>query len=195
MEEPVFFAAQAELRAWFDEHHESVKELWVGFYKKGSGKPSITWPESVDEALCAGWIDGVRKSIDETSYKIRFTPRKPSSIWSAVNVARMEELLRLGLVRPLGLQAYEKRSEKKTAIYSYEQKDAAELDEAAEREFRSNAKAWGFFESQAASYRKSAIYWVVSAKKEETRQKRLAELISDSEQGRKLKQYTWSSKK
>lgn len=195
MEEPIFFANPAELRAWFDEHYISEKEVWVGFYKKGSGKPSITWPESVDEALCAGWIDGVRKSIDEVSYKIRFTPRKPRSIWSAVNVARMQELMQLGLVRPLGVQAYEKRSEAKTAVYAYEQKDAAELDEAAERQFRANDAAWSFFESQPASYRKTAIHWVVSAKREETRHKRLAELIADSEQGRKLKQYTWNSKK
>jgi uncharacterized protein YdeI (YjbR/CyaY-like superfamily) len=162
----------------------------VGFFKKGSGKPSMTWPEAVDEALCFGWIDGVRKGIDDVSYTIRFTPRKPRSIWSAVNVRRVTELTALGLMHPAGLQAFERRAEKKTAIYSYEQKDAARLDDAQEQQFRGNKKAWDFFQTQTAGYRKTAIWWVVSAQKEETKLKRLATLIKDSEHGRTLRHLT-----
>jgi uncharacterized protein YdeI (YjbR/CyaY-like superfamily) len=185
MNEPTFFAKPSDFRSWLEKHHEQEKELWVGFYKKGSGKPSITWPESVDEALCFGWIDGVRKSLGEESYMIRFTPRKPGSNWSAVNVARVEELSREGRMRPAGLEAFEKRSEAKTGIYAYEQKEAAELEKAEERQFKANRKAWDFFQSQPDWYRRTAVWRVVSAKKEETRRKRLAKLIEESEQGRR----------
>ena len=183
--EPTFFATPADFRAWLEKHHDEEKELLVGFYKRGSGRPSLTWPESVDEALCFGWIDGVRRGRDEESYTIRFTPRKPGSTWSAVNVARVEELTRLGRMRPAGLAAFEKRSEAKTGIYSYEQKEDAKLDKAEERQLRANKAAWEFFQSQPPWYRRNAIWRVVSAKKEETRKKRLAKLIEESAQGRR----------
>jgi uncharacterized protein YdeI (YjbR/CyaY-like superfamily) len=182
---PTFFADPSEFRAWLEKHHEREQELFVGFYKKGSGLPSITWPESVDEALCFGWIDGVRKSLGEDSYTIRFTPRKPGSTWSAVNVARVEELTRLGRMRPAGLEAFEKRSEAKTGIYAYEQKEGAKLEKAEEKQFRADKAAWEFFQSQPAWYKRTAIWRVVSAKKEETRKKRLAKLIEESARGRR----------
>ena len=183
---PTFFATPAEFRAWLEEHHAEARELWVGFYKVGSGRPSITWPEAVDEALCFGWIDGVRKGIDDASYIIRFTPRQARSTWSAVNIKRAQELIDLGLMHPSGLKAFAARAEEKSGIYAYEQRDAARLDEADERRFRDNSKAWDFFQAQAAWYRKTAIWWVVSAKKEDTRRKRLATLIEDSEHGRTI---------
>ena len=182
---PTFFATPSELRTWLKEHHDTAQELWVGFYKKSSGKPSITWPEAVDEALCFGWIDGVRKGIDDVSYTIRFTPRKPRSIWSAVNVKRASELASLGLMRPAGLKAFEERAEEKSELYSYEQENA-ELNDAYEQQFRANKTAWEFFQAQAAWYRRAATWWVISAKKEETRLKRLATLIEDSEHGRTI---------
>jgi uncharacterized protein YdeI (YjbR/CyaY-like superfamily) len=160
--------------------------LLVGFYRRGSGKPSITWPELVDEALCVGWIDGVRKGIDDISYTIRLTPRKPRSTWSAVNIIRARELKRLGRMRQAGLDAFERRTDERSAIYSYEQRKVARLDPEAARSFRANKKAWAFFQSQAPWYRQTAIWWVISAKREETRRKRLAELISDSERGRAI---------
>jgi uncharacterized protein YdeI (YjbR/CyaY-like superfamily) len=184
--EPTFFPTPADFRAWLEEHHATETELLVGFYKKGSGKPSITWPESVDAALCFGWIDGVRKSIDGESYTIRFTPRKPRSIWSAVNIKRARELQELGLMQPAGLRAFEQRTDDRSAIYSYEQRQAATLDEDQERQFRDNARAWEFFQAQPAGYRRTATHWVVSAKKEETRRSRLATLIECSEQGRTI---------
>ena len=177
MSEPTFFPTPADFRAWLEAHHETEKELLVGFYKKGSGKPSITWPESVDEALCFGWIDGVRRSRDEESYTIRFTPRKPASTWSAVNVARVEELTRLGRMRPAGLAAFEKRSEAKTGTYAYEQKEGAQLEKAEEKQLRANKAAWEFFQAQPPWYRRTAIWRVVSAKKEETRTRRLEKAL------------------
>ena len=186
MAEPTFFATPAGFRAWLEKHHETEKELLVGFYKKGSGKPSLTWPESVDEALCFGWIDGVRRSRDEESYTIRFTPRKPGSTWSAVNVARVEELTRLGRMRPAGLAAWEKRSEAKTGTYAYEQKEDAKLEKAEEKQLRANKEAWEFFQSQPPWYRRTVIWRIVSAKKEETRKKRLEKLIEESARGRRL---------
>ncbi len=183
---PTFFATPDAFRAWFEEHHATTQELLVGFYKKSSGKPSITWPEAVDEALCFGWIDGVRKSIDDVSYSIRFTPRKPRSTWSAVNIKRVGELTELGRMRPAGLKAFEERTEEKSAIYAYEQEKTTELDATYEQQFRANTQAWDFFQAQAAWYRRTAIWWVISAKREETRLKRLATLIEDSEQGRTI---------
>jgi uncharacterized protein YdeI (YjbR/CyaY-like superfamily) len=184
--EVTFFDSPAAFRAWLDEHHEMAKELWVGFYKKSSGRPSITWPESVDEALCFGWIDGIRKSVDDISYTIRFTPRKPRSNWSAVNIARVAELTRLGRMRPAGLKIFERRVEEKSGVYSHEQRHLVQLDEAFEQQFRANQAAWDFFQAQPPGYRRTAIWWVVSAKKEVTRQKRLATLIEDSAQGRSI---------
>ncbi|HKG92040.1 MAG TPA: YdeI/OmpD-associated family protein [Gemmatimonadaceae bacterium] len=183
---PTFFATPADFRAWLERHHDTGRELLVGFYKKGAGKPSITWPESVDEALCFGWIDGVRRSIDDESYSIRFTPRKPRSNWSAVNVARVAALTKAGRMHPAGLAAFEARAPERTGIYAYEQRTTAELSPADEKRFRANKKAWAFFESQPPGYRHLALWWVVTAKKEETRQKRLATLIDDSANGRRL---------
>jgi uncharacterized protein YdeI (YjbR/CyaY-like superfamily) len=179
----MFFATPAEFRAWFAAHHATEQELWVGFYKKDSGRPSITWPESVDEALCVGWIDGIRKTIDAESYKIRFTPRKSTSTWSAVNIARVAELTKERRMKPAGLAAFEQRSEAKSGIYAYEQRENATFTPAEEKRFRANAKAWKFFQAQPAGYRKTTTWWVVSAKRDETRVKRLATLIEDSAAG------------
>ena len=181
-----FFARPADFRKWLEISHATATEAWVGFHKKESGRPSITWPESVDEALCFGWIDGIRKRIDDESYTIRFTPRRARSIWSAVNIARVAQLTREGRMQPAGIAAFEKRSDDKSAIYSYEQRKSATLDEASDRQFRANAKAWEFFQAQPPGYRRTATYKVISAKREETRQKRLAALIADSAAGRRI---------
>ena len=183
---PTFFPAPADLRAWFAKNAAPGQELLVGFYKTKSGQPSITWPESVDEALCVGWIDGVRKRIDETSYTIRFTPRKPRSNWSAVNIKRVNDLTEQGRMTPAGLIAFAARSDDRSAIYAYEQRHTAELTAAETEQFKVNKKAWDWFQAAAPSYRKTALYWVVSAKKEETRQKRLATLIEDSMNEQKI---------
>lgn len=185
MTDPVFFAAPALLRDWLAEHHDSAVELWVGFHKKGSGLPSITWPEAVDQALCFGWIDGVRKGLDATSYVIRFTPRKPTSTWSAVNLARVAQLRDLGLMQPAGLAAYQRRREDKTSRYSYEQ-DAPALGPEYEQRFRAERAAWEVFGTQPPSYQRAAIWWVSSAKREPTRERRLATLIADSGQRRRV---------
>jgi len=186
---PLFFPTPADFRRWLERHHETAGELLVGFYKKGTGKPSITWPESVDEALCFGWIDGVRRTIDDESYSIRFTPRRARSNWSAVNLKRVEELTKLGRMRPAGLRAYEARDPARCAVYSYEQPEKpAEvgLSPAYEAKIKANRKAWAFFESQAPYYRRVVARWVMTAKKEETRLKRLATLIDDSAHGRRI---------
>ena len=181
-----FFATPDKWRQWLDKHHAKADELWVGYHKKGSGTPSITWPESVDEALCYGWIDGIRKTIDDTRYKIRFTPRRKGSNWSAVNIARVAVLTKEGRMRPSGLAAYKARTDEKSRVYTYEQKEASTLGDEFERRFRANAKAWAFFESQAPYYRKLATRWVVSAKQQATRERRLATLIEDSAAGRRI---------
>jgi len=183
--EPTFFPTPAAFRKWLERNHASAAELLVGFYKRGSGKPSITWPESVDQALCFGWIDGVRRRIDDVSYSIRFTPRKQISNWSAINIARVAELTKLGLMRPAGLRTFEHRREDKSAIYSYENA-VRTFDPSDEKTFRANRKAWQFFNAQAPSYRRVCIYWVTSAKKEETRARRLATLINDSANGKRV---------
>jgi uncharacterized protein YdeI (YjbR/CyaY-like superfamily) len=179
-----FFASPAELQKWFEEHHDKETELLIGYYKKSSGKQGITWAESVNEALCFGWIDGVRKGIDETAYTVRFTPRKPGSIWSATNIKNVEDLTEKGLMQPAGLKAFEARKKEKSAIYSYEQKNSIQFEPSYEKELRANKKAWEFFHSTAPSYQKAAIWWVMGAKREETRLRRLEQLIKDSEQGR-----------
>ena len=186
--DPIFFATPEKFRAWLAAHHDSAAELWVGFYKKATGRPSITWPEAVDEALCYGWIDGIRKSIDETSYANRFTPRKPRSNWSAVNVARVAELTKLGRMQPAGLAAFAKRTEERTAVYEYEQptRQVPELDAASLRAFRAHKAAWKFFEAQPPGYRKLMTRWVTEAKREETRQRRLAALIEESARGLRI---------
>jgi uncharacterized protein YdeI (YjbR/CyaY-like superfamily) len=184
-EEPTYFATPADFRAWLEEHHESARELWVGFHKKTTGKASITWPEAVDQALCFGWIDGIRKSVNADSYMNRFTPRRPRSTWSAVNIRRVGELTAAGLMRPAGIAAFEQRTDDNSAIYSYEQKDV-KLEAEYEERFRANQAAWSYFQAQPPWYRKTATRWVMDAKREETRLKRLATLIEDSEHGRPI---------
>ena len=184
--EPIFFSSPADFRAWLEEHHAQASELWVGFYKKASGRPSITWPEAVDQALCYGWIDGVRKSVDADSYANRFTPRRARSTWSAVNLRRAQELIDAGLMRPAGLAAFEQRAEARSGVYSYEQRHEATLGDDFERQFRANEPAWAFFQTQPAWYRRAATWWVVSAKKEETQRRRLATLIEDSARQRTI---------
>ena len=184
--QPSFFATPAHFAKWLKAHHASHRELWVGFYKKGSGRPSITWPESVDEALCVGWIDGIRKRIDEESYVIRFTPRKATSTWSSINIARMAVLIEAGRVHPAGHAAFARRSEKKSGIYAYEQRKAARFDAATSKRFRANRAAWKYFAARPPGYRQLATWWVVSAKKEETRQRRIARLIAVSAEGREI---------
>ena len=183
---PVFFATPAEFRAWLERFHDTRAELWVGFYKRRSGRPSMTWAESVDEALCFGWIDGIRKPLDDISYANRFTPRNPRSTWSARNIARVKELIRLGRMRPAGLRAFQGRADEKSAIYSYEQRKTARLSAAEERQFRAHTSAWAYFGARPPWYRRVAIYWVISAKREETRARRLATLIDDSAHGRTI---------
>jgi uncharacterized protein YdeI (YjbR/CyaY-like superfamily) len=174
---PTFFATPADLRAWFDANHANTDVLWIGFHRKGSSTPSITWPESVDEALCFGWIDGIRKRVDETSYMIRFTPRRRRSIWSAINVGRIAELERQGRVTEAGRKAFDARLEARTAVYSFEQR-GTELDGAYLKTLKANRAAWASWQGRTPSYRKTHTWWVISAKKEETRQRRLAQLIA-----------------
>jgi uncharacterized protein YdeI (YjbR/CyaY-like superfamily) len=178
---PTFFLSAAEFRSWLKQHHAKMEELYVGFYKRKSGKPSITWSEAVDQALCYGWIDGLRKSIDDTSYVIRFMPRRPGSVWSAVNVQRVKELDRLGAMRAAGHKVF--KALKTSRVYSYEQRNTATLSRVDTRTFRADNKAWAFFQDQAPWYRRMAIWWIVSAKKEATRHRRLAKLMECSRQG------------
>jgi len=175
-----FFRESLNFQTWLSTEGEKHVELWVGFYKKASGKPSITYPEAVDEALCFGWIDGIRKSISADAYTIRFTPRKPKSQWSAINIKRVQALAHSGRMQPAGLKAFEGATEQ-TRKYSYEQRNRAQFPAQDEKRFRANRKAWEFFQSQPPWYRRTATFWVISAKKEETRQRRLATLIGDSE--------------
>ena len=182
---PIFFKTSADFRAWLEENHQKERELWVGYYKKATKLASITWPESVDEALCFGWIDGIRKSIDETSYVIRFTPRKPTSHWSDVNISRVKELKKNGLMQAAGLEAYKKRKKEKSGRASYEQK-SVELSADYLKKIKANTKAWQYFDALAPSYKKMTIWFVMSAKREETRLKRLEVVISSSSQGLKI---------
>jgi uncharacterized protein YdeI (YjbR/CyaY-like superfamily) len=180
------FASAEAFRAWLEQHHDSATEIWVGYYRKATGKPSMTWAESVDEALCFGWIDGVRKRVDDERYVIRFTPRRKGSIWSAVNIGRVAGLTRAGRMRPAGLAAFEERREDRSGIYSYEQRDRAVFDPAFEKRFRARKRAWAAFEAMPRSYRQAAIRWVMTAKKQETRERRLAALMEDSAAGRRV---------
>jgi uncharacterized protein YdeI (YjbR/CyaY-like superfamily) len=184
---PTFFRTPSEFRTWLERNHDKAPELLVGFYKKSSGKPSITWPESVDEALCFGWIDGVRRTIDDESYAIRFTPRRARSNWSAINVKRVAELTKLGRMRPAGLKAFEARDPKPSGLYSYEQRNKwQKLAAAYEATLKANKAAWTFFRSQAPWYQRTASLYVMSAKKEETRLRRLATLIDESAHERRI---------
>lgn len=182
---PVFFKSGAEFHRWLEKHHGDTAELLLGFYKVGSGREGITYQQALDEALAFGWIDGIRKSLDEASYTIRFTPRKPRSIWSAVNIKRVKELVAERRMQPSGMEAFNRRTDDKSAIYAYEQRHRG-LDPDSEKQFRTNKKAWEFFQAQAPWYQKTAAYWVTSAKKEETRTKRLSILMRDSEAGRRI---------
>jgi uncharacterized protein YdeI (YjbR/CyaY-like superfamily) len=182
--EPVFFADAAELRAWFAEHHADAPELLVGYFKKHTGKPSVQHTEAIEQALCFGWIDSIGRRIDDERYQVRFTPRRKGSVWSAVNVAKIAELTAAGLMHPAGLHAFESRKPERVAVYSYEQPADAVLDEQQTARFRGEEAAWQWFSAQPASYRRAAVHWVVSAKREETRQRRLTQLITDSGAGR-----------
>lgn len=181
----IFFETPSRLRGWFKRNHQTVDELWVGFYKKHTGRRSITWQESVDEALCVGWIDGIRKRIDESSYMIRFTPRRHGSIWSAVNIKRVQGLTVERRMQPAGLAAFGRRRENKSGIYSYEQR-SERLPEPYAGQVQKNTRAWDFLQSQPPSYRKAIGWWIVSAKQEKTRQKRLERLIQASERRERL---------
>lgn len=183
---PVFFKKQSDLRKWFEKNSETATSLLIGYYKVATGKPSVTWPQSVDEALCFGWIDSVRNSIDEESYTIRFTPRNPKSIWSAVNIKKVEELKKLGLMKPKGLELFDKMDKDKLKTYSFE-RSLVELSPAYEKKFKANKKAWKFFQEMPPSYRKPVINWIMTAKQGETRLRRLVTLIKDCEEGRKIK--------
>lgn len=180
-----FFATPEEFRAWLETHHTKETELFVGFYKVGSGKPSMTWSQSVDQALCFGWIDGLKKSIDTQSYCLRFTPRKRTSIWSAINIKKVEELTQLGLMTPEGQKAFDLRTENRTGIYAHEN-EPVHLDPHYESQFKSNKVAWDFFNAQAPSYKKVMIHWIMTAKQDKTRLLRLEKTINISGQFKRM---------
>jgi uncharacterized protein YdeI (YjbR/CyaY-like superfamily) len=182
---PKFFRKQSDFRNWLEKNHASARELWVGFHKKNSGKSSITWPESVDEALCFGWIDGIRKRIDEISYQIRFTPRRRGSIWSAINIKRAKALTKEKRMQPMGVKAFAARIENKSGIYSYEQRPV-ELPERYAKLMKRNKSGWSFFQAQPPSYRKMVSWYIVSAKTEETRSKRFDKLMKASAKRKRL---------
>ena len=183
---PTFFAKSSDFRKWLAKNHLTCTELLVGFYKVDSGKPSMTWPQSVDEALCFGWIDGVRKRIDDDSYSIRFTPRKATSIWSAVNIKKIEDLTQKGLMQPAGLAAFEKRTEHRSRIYAYET-EPAKLSAKFEKAFKANKNAWAFFTAQALSYQKTVVHWIMRAKQESTQLSRLEKTITESADQKRLR--------
>jgi len=180
-----YFTSPSQFRRWLDRYHDKESELWVGFHKKHSGKPSITYNEALDEALCFGWIDGVRKSVNETSYTIRFTPRKAKSIWSLVNIGHVERLKKLGRMKPSGQKAFAARDEKRSGVYSFENAPR-KLDAAYEKKFKANKKAWAFFQSQPPGYQRIGRFFVMSAKQEETRLRRLDSLSSGSGKGLRI---------
>jgi uncharacterized protein YdeI (YjbR/CyaY-like superfamily) len=184
--EPLFFATRAELRDWLDVHHRTADEVFVGAWKKATGKPTLTWPEIVEEALCVGWIDSIRRSVPGDGWAIRLTPRRKGSIWSAVNVAKVAELRAAGRMRPAGEAAFAARRDDRTAIYSFEQARDPELTPEETARFRADAAAWTWFSAKAPSFRKQALHWVISAKRPETRERRLATLIVASGEGRPI---------
>jgi uncharacterized protein YdeI (YjbR/CyaY-like superfamily) len=192
---PLFFESPAEFNKWLKAHHDKKTELLVGFHKTKTGKPSLTWPQSVDEALCYGWIDGRRTGIDEERYMIRFTPRKPKSHWSAVNIKRVPELVAEKRMTPAGLRAFELRSEENSNKYSYETRRQVDFSPEFEKAFRANAKAWTYFQNEAPFYLTTMKFWVMSPKKEETRAKRFAELLKHSAKGERHPNLTKYSKK
>jgi len=186
-----FFESAADLRDWFDANHATAGELWVGYHRKATGRGTLDWSAAVDEALCVGWIDGIRKSLDDERHVQRFTPRRRGSIWSARNVAKIEALTAEGRMRPAGLAAFEARSSHKTAVYSYE-RPVGEFTEDELARFRADDAAWTDWQARPASYRRPVTHWVTSAKQASTRERRLATLIEDSAAGRKIKQMRWS---
>jgi uncharacterized protein YdeI (YjbR/CyaY-like superfamily) len=190
-----YFANAAAFRAWLAKHHAKATELVVGFHKRATGKPSMTWPESVDEALCFGWIDGVRRSVDDERYTIRFTPRRARSTWSNKNIARMGELIAAGRVKPAGLRAFEARTGDRSGVYSFEQRRSLALSPAQQKQLAANQAAAAFFAAQPPWYQRAAVHWIVSAKRDETRAARLATLIGDSAAGRTIKPLTRPTKK
>ena len=190
MTDAIYFASPEEFRAWLEEHHERATEVWIGYWKKHAGKPSLTWSQAVDEALCFGWIDGVLRRVDDERHIQRFTPRKPTSNWSAVNIAKVEQLRAEGRMRPAGEAAFALRREEKSGVYSYEQRHLAAFEPEQEERFRANAAAWAYWSAAPAGYRKMATWWVVSAKRPETRERRLAKLIEVSAAGRRPDQFT-----
>jgi uncharacterized protein YdeI (YjbR/CyaY-like superfamily) len=183
---PRFFKSPAAFRRWLEKNHHQVDEQWVGFYKKGSGKPSITWPESVDVALSFGWIDGVRRSLDADGYVIRFTPRREGSIWSATNIESARRLIGSGEMHASGLAAFERRREDRSRVYSFEQ-DKVALNADLDKRLRANEKAWTYWQAQPPSYRRRVTWWIISARREETRLRRLEALIADSAAGQWVK--------
>jgi uncharacterized protein YdeI (YjbR/CyaY-like superfamily) len=185
MPRPTFFPTPAAFNRWLRQHHATATELWVGYYKRNSGTPSMTWPESVDEALCYGWIDGVRKSLDVARYVIRFTPRRPGSNWSEVNIGKARALIRQGRMQPAGRKTFEARDERKTRRYSFENRPTS-LPPAYLRLLKASPDAWAFFHAQPASYRRTCAWWILSARKEETRRRRLATLVEDSARQRRV---------
>ena len=189
-----FFASAAEFRRWLEQHHSTASELVLGFYKKASGKTGLSYLEAVDEALCFGWIDGVRRSLDENRYTGRFSPRKARSNWSLINIRHVERLTKLGRMHPAGLAAYAARTAARTGVYSFENRPR-EFPASLAQRFRANKTAWTFWERQPPGYRRTAIWWVISAKQESTRVRRLAHLIADSAAGQRLEALTSSSKK
>lgn len=182
---PVYFASAAEFRQWLEKNHQTENELVVGYHKVHTRKPSMSWSESVNEAICFGWIDGIRKPVDGNRYTIRFTPRNPKSNWSAINIEKAEEMIRLGKMTPAGMKAYERRSEARSLVYRYENRPER-FSEELEATFRENPEAWEFFSKQAPSYQKVMIFWVMSAKQEKTRYSRLEKLITTSRQGKRI---------
>ena len=191
--DPIFFTSQAELHHWLDAHHANTQELLVGFHKKATQRPTITYAQALDEALCYGWIDGIRKGVGDDSYTIRFTPRKARSNWSAVNIKRAHELTALSLMQPAGLQAFAERDEEKANQYSYERK-VSQFDAVQEKQFKEQPAAWEFFQTQPASYRQAAIWWVISAKQDKTKVSRLAQLIAQSGDGQRLPMFVSPTK-
>ena len=191
---PRFFKSGAEFRAWLEANHGAAPELLMGFYRKESGKSGITYAEALDEVLCFGWIDGVRKRFDASSYTIRFTPRKPGSIWSAVNTKRVGELIKLGRMHRTGQKVFESRNQEKANQYSYE-RATCKLEGAYAKQFRANGRAWEFYQAQAPWYRRTSSWWVLSAKREETRWRRLEKLIADSAAGRRIDMLNPAGKK
>jgi len=183
---PRFFKGPEAFRRWLEKNHDRVDQQWIGFYKKASGRPSMTWPESVDAALSFGWIDGIRKSLGAESYAIRFTPRRERSVWSATNIESARRLIESGEMRPSGLAAFERRREDRSRMYSFEQGEVA-LGDDLEGRLRADRKAWAYWQAQPPSYRRTVTWWIISAKREETRLRRLEALIADSAAGQSVK--------